>query len=76
MSVIDNTASSLGLADGRVEMGYRGRIWAGGPIETAAVAVEKDGTVLVHDPVAGHWTTCHSISRRGLRQIRQVATGL
>ncbi len=36
-------------------------------------AVEADGTVRVWDSVAGHYTTCHSLSASAVRRIRKLA---
>ena len=45
-----------------------------GTVERRRVIVEADGSVLVWDEVAGHYTRCHSLSRRAERRIaRSVA---
>ena len=41
----------------------------GGHIETRRVQVDPDGYVWVWDDVAGHYTTCHSLSPRALARI-------
>jgi hypothetical protein len=40
----------------------------GGRLETVKCMVE-DGTVRVYDSVAGHYTTCHSLSTRDVARI-------
>ena len=35
-----------------------------------AALVESDGSVLVHDDVAGHYTRCHSLTEEQQRYIR------
>ena len=40
-----------------------------GRIGTHRVRVEEDGSVLVWDEVAGHFTRCHRLSRRAERRI-------
>lgn len=37
------------------------------------VMIEGDGTVRVYDPVAGYYTTCHSLSESAQRRIRKLA---
>lgn len=36
-------------------------------------AVDAHGTVRVFDSVAGHYTTCHSLSESAQRRIRRLA---
>lgn len=36
------------------------------------VAVEADGSVLVFDSIARHYTHCHSLSRRSQARIRSL----
>jgi hypothetical protein len=38
------------------------------------LAVEPDGSVLVWDDVAGHYTHCHSLSASATRRARREAT--
>jgi hypothetical protein len=40
---------------------------------TARVAVESDGSVLVWDSIAGHYTRCHSLGASAVRRIRRLA---
>ena len=35
---------------------------------------EKDGTVRVYDSVAGHYTTCHSLTENQKAYVRRMAT--
>lgn len=35
---------------------------------------EKDGTVYVYDNVAGHYTTCHSLTENQKKRVRRLAT--
>lgn len=50
--------------------------WTGRPAARHRVAVEADGTVRVWDPVAHHYTVCHSLSRRTEARIVRVARGV
>ena len=67
------------IADGEeyqtrdVLMTARARFFSGGPLETRRVLVEPDGTILVDDPVAGHYTRCHSLAPAAQRRIRRQA---
>jgi hypothetical protein len=42
-------------------------------VKTHKVAVDADGTVRVWDSVAGHYTTCHSLSRSAQAKARKLA---
>ncbi len=44
----------------------------GGRLERNKVCVDEDGTVRVYDGVAGHYTTCHSLSARDIARIRRA----
>lgn len=44
-----------------------------GRMESIKAMVDADGTVLVYDSVAGHYTTCHSLSQSAIRRIRKLA---
>ena len=35
--------------------------------------VEPNGEVLVWDSVAGHYTTCHALSKAAMKRIREIA---
>jgi len=37
--------------------------------------VRRDGTILVFDSVADHYTTCHAISETHQTRIREIAAG-
>jgi hypothetical protein len=45
----------------------------GGRLEQIRVMVDPTGTVRVYDDVAGHYTTCHSLSTRDLSRARKAA---
>ena len=49
------------------------RAKAFGRVETVRCRVEDDGTVLVWDEVAGHYTRCHGLSAAAKRRIRREA---
>jgi hypothetical protein len=71
MSIITDSVTAH-FSD-HTQMGYRGRVF-GQRITTEDVAVDPtDGTVRAWDDVAGYWTTCHSITDRGIRSIRRAA---
>ena len=61
------------FAEDAIQMGFRGKVFAGRGVQTADVRVDDKKAVRVWDEVAGHWTTCHSISERNLREIRKAA---
>lgn len=44
-----------------------------GKIETIRCLVDADGTIRVWDSVAGHYTTCHSLSESAIRRIQKMA---
>lgn len=44
-----------------------------GRMETVRCIVDANGTVRVYDSVAGHYTTCHSLSDSAIRRIRKIA---
>ena len=45
----------------------------GGILEPIRCLVAPNGTVTVYDRVAGHYTTCHSLSKRDLGRVRSAA---
>ena len=51
----------------------RARAFAGRPIEEVRCRLEPDGTVLVWDSVAGHFTRCHSLGKSAVGRIRRLA---
>ena len=51
----------------------RARAFAGESVRAQRVSVDEDGTIRVYDAVAGHYTTCHSLSASAQRRIRAVA---
>ena len=56
----------------RVELVARCRPWAGLGVVSARVSVEQDGSVLVWDSVAKHYTRCHSLGASAVRRIRRM----
>jgi hypothetical protein len=55
------------------QMEFRGKVFANRGVETVDARVDEHGTVRVWDEVAGHWTTCHSISQCNQRAIVAAA---
>lgn len=51
----------------------RAKAFSGEGIRKHRVLVENDGSVLVWDSVAGHYTRCHSLSRSALLRARKIA---
>lgn len=51
----------------------RARFFSGHPIQTRKVSVDSNGTIRVWDEVAGHYTTCHSLTRSAERRIQKLA---
>ncbi|MGH8261387.1 MAG: hypothetical protein ACREUG_17025 [Steroidobacteraceae bacterium] len=51
----------------------RAKTFAREGVRQHQVMVGTDGTVRVYDSVAGHYTTCHSMSPSAQRRIRQLA---
>lgn len=51
----------------------RARAFTGEGVRSHRMTVDGEGTVCVWDPVAGHYTTCHAMSERTCRRIRQEA---
>ncbi len=51
----------------------RCRAFSGQSIQTHRCMVSADGTVRVWDSVAGHYTTCHSLSESAQQRIRRLA---
>ena len=54
------------------ELTFRAKAFAGEGIREHRVRVDTHGTVRVWDSVAGHYTTCHSLSESAIRRIRQM----
>jgi hypothetical protein len=44
-----------------------------GRLETVRCMVDADGTVRVYDSVAGHYTTCHSLTAAAQARVRKAA---
>lgn len=51
----------------------RARAFSGDRIRDHRCTVDADGTVRVWDEVAGHYTTCHSLTRGALARARKAA---
>ncbi len=51
----------------------RAKAFAGHSIQSHKFLVDPDGVVRVWDSVAGHYTTCHSLSASAIRRIRNAA---
>lgn len=56
-----------------IEITARAKAFSGHGIGTHRFAVDADGTVRVWDPIAGHYTRCHSLSSSAERRIRRLA---
>ena len=41
--------------------------------KTRLFDLDADGTVRVYDPIAGHYTVCHSLTARQMQMIRAEA---
>ena len=61
-----------------VELTIRCKAFSGEGARENKVLVEpgRNGAVLVWDSVAGHYTSCHSLSTRTQAKIRSQAIGL
>ena len=51
----------------------RAKAFTGEGVRSHKCMVDTDGTVRVWDSVAGHYTTCHSLSVAAQRRIRRLA---
>lgn len=51
----------------------RAKAFATEGVRTNRCVVDADGTMRVYDSVAGHYTTCHSLSAAAIRRIRRLA---
>lgn len=65
-------AERMARAQARV-LSVRAYAFGGYGIENIQCKVDLDGTVRVYDPIAGHYTTCHSLSPRAQARIRRLA---
>jgi hypothetical protein len=52
------------------EGNFRCKAFSGEGVRLNRIRVEKDGSVLVWDSVAGHFTTCHSLSAKAQDRLR------
>ena len=55
------------------EITCRARAFAGRGIETIRCRLDADGSVLVWDSLARHYTRCHSLGESAIRRIRRLA---
>lgn len=58
-----------------IETTARARFFSGSRIATREVRVYRDGSVLVWDAVAGHFTRCHALSKASERKIARRVLG-
>ena len=61
------------MSPGSVQLLARCRPWRAVGVGRHYVAIETDGSVLVWDPLAGHFTRCHSLGRSALARFRRHA---
>lgn len=54
----------------------RAKAFSGEGVRVHKARVDSDGTVRVYDPIAHHYTTCHSLTRAALRRARKAASGV
>jgi hypothetical protein len=55
------------------EITARAKAFSNECIKSHKFSVDADGTVRVWDAVAGHYTTCHSLSKSAEARIRKLA---
>ena len=55
------------------EITCRARAFAGRGVETIRCRLDADGSVLVWDDLARHYTRCHSLGKSAHRRIRRLA---
>ncbi|HEX5444057.1 MAG TPA: hypothetical protein VFW87_09525 [Pirellulales bacterium] len=51
----------------------RAKVWSGRGVTRERFSVAPNGTVRAWDSVAGHYTTCHSMSDAAMARIRKLA---
>jgi hypothetical protein len=56
-----------------IEITARAKAFSNEGIKTHKFSVDADGTVRAWDSVAGHFTTCHSLSKSAEARIRKLA---
>jgi len=56
------------------EITARAKAFSNEGIKTHKFSLDADGTVRVWDSVAGHYTTCHSLSKSAEARIRKLAS--
>ena len=54
------------------EITCRARAFAGRGVETIRCRLDADGSVLVWDDLARHYTRCHSLTASAHRRIRRL----
>ena len=54
-----------------VEM--RCKAFGGEGVKANKLMIDADGTVSVYDRIAGHYTTCHSLSKPAMDRARRSA---
>lgn len=57
----------------QIEVTARAKAFSRQGVREHQFTVDADGTVRVWDPVAGHYTTCHSMSQATVRRVRKLA---
>lgn len=57
-----------------IDITARAKAFSSEGIKTHKFSVDSDGTVRVWDHAAGHYTTCHSLSKSAQARIRKLAS--
>lgn len=61
--------TQMKLPSGDARVLARARAFSHQPMQEYCFNVSSDGTVKVFDSVAGHYTSCHAMSKRTMRRI-------
>jgi hypothetical protein len=56
-----------------IEITARAQAFSNEGIKTHRFSIDADGTVRVWDPIAGYYTTCHSLRKSAEARIRELA---
>jgi len=56
-----------------IEITARAKAFSGEAVRQHKFCVQSDGSVLVWDSVAGHYTQCHSLSKSVKKRIAKLA---
>ena len=56
-----------------IKITARARAFAGQGVRRHRMTVDGDGTIRVYDPIAEHYTRCHSLSASAVKRIRRLA---